>query len=161
MKSFTVTQKILSIGSTYLVSPEGSKENAYVVKGKVLTIAPKLEMRRGDQGEVMKTMKGNFIGTKFSILGPGGSEEALIKFPFFSFIAKFTLAVGNASYTAKGGIMARKFSCVDDSGNVKFTISKEWSFRDKFAVSIDPSMPEEIAIMAAVAIDQRFFQRNA
>ncbi len=161
MKSFTVTQKILSIGATYLVAPEGSKDPAYVVKGKILTLTPKLEMRRGEQGEAIKTLKGNFFATKFTILGQGGSEEGLIQFPIFSFLAKFTMTLGNATYSAKGGFMARKFTCTDSSGAVKFTISKEWAFRDKFAVSIDESVPEEAAILAAVAIDQKFFQRNS
>lgn len=161
MKSFTVTQKILSLGATYLVAAEGASSPAYVVKGKILTLSPKLDMRRSEQGDVVKRLKGNLLGNKFSILDQSGSEDALIKYPLFSFFAKFTLTVGAETFTAKGGIMARKFSCVDASGNVKFSISKEWAFRDRFAVSVDESFPEETAILAAVSIDQRFFQNKS
>jgi uncharacterized protein YxjI len=161
MKTFTVTQKILSLGATYLVTPEGTKDPVYVIKGKILTMSPKLEMRKNDQGEILKTMKGNFIGTKFTIFDKSGSEDGLIQFPFFSIIAKFTLTSGTASYAAKGGFMARNFECKDQEGKVKFTISKEWAFRDKFTVSLEEPIAETTAILAAVAIDQRFFQKKS
>lgn len=161
MKTFIITQKILSIGATYLAVPEGSKEPAYVIKGKILTFTPKLEMKKGDQGEVLKTMKGNFIGTKFTIIDKGGAQDGLIRFPLFSFIAKFTLTIGAASYVAKGGIMARNFTCQDQAGKTVFTISKDWAFRDRFTVALDESVAEETAILAAAAIDQRFFQKKS
>ncbi len=160
MKSYTVTQKILSIGATYLVTAEGGKDPVFVIKGKILTLSPKLEMKKSDQGEILKTMNGNFLGTKFSIYDKDGSEDGAIQFPFFSFIAKFSLSAGGQTYAAKGGIMARNFSCVDASGTVKFTISKDFALRDRFTVTLDDSFPEETAILAAVAIDQRFFQKK-
>jgi uncharacterized protein YxjI len=161
MKAFTVTQKILSLGATYLVTAEGGTAPVYVIKGKILTLSPKLDMKRSEQGEVIKRLKGNLLGNKFSVLDASGSQDALIHYPLFSFFAKFTLTVGADTFKAKGGIMARKFSCVDASGNVKFSISKEWAFRDKFSVSVDESFPEETAVLAAVSIDQRFFQKKS
>jgi uncharacterized protein YxjI len=161
MKTFTVTQKILSLGATYLVTANGGKDPVYVIKGKILTLSPKLDMRKSEKGEVIKKMQGNLLGNKYTVLNSGGAVDGLIQFPLFSFIAKFTLTVGSETYKAKGGIMARNFSCVDASGGVKFVISKEWAFRDKFTVSVDESFPEETAILAAVSIDQRFFQNKS
>lgn len=161
MKNFTVTQKLLSVGATYQVKPDGGNDVAYTIKGKVFTLSPKLEMKKGNDGEVISRMKGNFIGTKFAISDPEGTELGVIQFPFLSFIAKFTLTIGDTVYNAKGGFTARNFSCIDAEGNTKFTIAKELAFRDKFNVAIDESMSEETAILAAVAIDQRFFQKKS
>ena len=161
MKTFTVTQKILSIGATYLVRAESNDSILYTIKGKVLTLSPKLEMKQGEDGAVTRLMQGNFFSTKFTITEPDGTQKGFIQFPFFSFIAKFTLTIGTETYNAKGGFTARKFSCTDAAGNIKFTVSKELAFRDKFMVTLDESIPEETAILAAVAIDQRFFQQKS
>jgi len=160
MKTFTIIQKILSFGATYKVLPEGSEAMCYIIKGKVFTMAAKLEMRQSDDGEVLKTMKGNFFNTQFTIIDKSGSDDAFIRFPFLSLRAKFSLTIGTDTYNAQGGFSARKFSCEDEAGNVKFTIFKELAFRDKFVVSIDESIPEEIALLTAVAVDQRFFQQR-
>jgi uncharacterized protein YxjI len=160
MKTFTVTQKILSFGATYLVTKEGTQEPLYTVKGKILTIAPKLEMAKAGLDAVIKTMKGNLTGTRFTIIDQGGTEEGSIRFPLFSFLARFSLTVGDSTYTAKGGIMARKFVCEDPTGKQILSISKEWDFRDKFVVSFDDSLAEETAILAAVSIDQKYFQNK-
>ena len=41
-----------------------------------------------------------------------------------------------------------------------FTISKEFAFRDKFTVTIEESMPQDIVILVAVAVDQKFFTQR-
>lgn len=160
MKTFTVTQKILSIGATYQVQKSGSEDIVNTIKGKILTLAPKLELRQGKEGDISKVLKGNLFKTKFTIESTDGNEEASIQFPFIALFKKFTLSIGPKVYNAKGSITAWNFTCTDENGQDMFTISKEFAFRDKFTVSIDESMPQEIVILVAVAVDQKFFTQR-
>ena len=160
MKTFTVTQKILSIGATYLVQTPGSENIVNTIKGKILTLAPKLEMRQGKEGDVTKILKGNFFKTKFTVESTEGIEEASIQFPFIALFKKFTLNVGPKVYNAKGSLTAWNFTCTDENGQDMFTISKEFAFRDKFTVTVDESMPQDIVILVAVAVDQKFFTQR-
>ncbi|MBN2442733.1 MAG: hypothetical protein JXJ04_15360 [Spirochaetales bacterium] len=160
MKTFTITQKILSIGATYLVKAIESDDIINTIKGKILTLTPKLEMRQGKEGDIVKVIKGNIFKTKFTIESPEGNEEATIAFPFIALFKKFTLTIGSTIYNAKGSIAAWNFTCTDESGQTMFTISKEFAFRDKFTVSLEESLPAEIIILVAVAVDQKFFTQR-
>lgn len=160
MKTFTVTQKILSIGATYQVNASESEDIINTIKGKILTLVPKLEMRQGKEGDITKVLKGNFFKTKFTVESPGGNEEASIQFPFIALFKKFTLTIGSKVYNAKGSLTAWNFTCTDENGQDMFTISKEFAFRDKFTVSVDESMPQDIVILVAVAVDQKFFTQR-
>lgn len=160
MKTYTITQKILSIGATYQVKAAESEDIIHTIKGKILTFTPKLEMRQGKEGEITKILKGNLFKTKFSIENPQGFEEAVIQFPFIALFKKFTLTVNAKVYNAKGSLAAWNFTCSDESGRNMFTISKEFAFRDKFTVTIDESIDREIVILVAVAVDQKFFTQK-
>jgi uncharacterized protein YxjI len=160
MQSFTITQKILAIGATYEVKPTGSDSLLNLIKGKVLTFTPKLEMRNGEKGEVTHLLEGNFWQTKFKILDAKQTEIGVIQFPFIAFFKRFTLITGGKTFNVKGSITAWNFACTDESGKSILTISKEFAFRDKFAVTVDESVQKEVAILAAIAVDQKFFQRQ-
>lgn len=161
MKSFTIVQKLLSMGATYIVK-EGETQ-VYTVKGKIFSFTPKLEMfKEADtKGNIINTLKGNFFKTQFEILDSTEASMGVIKFPFFAFIKKFTLSMNGRDYSAKGGFTATNFTCADEAGATKFTITKDFAFRDKFSVTIDDSsMDTATAILAAISIDQRFFQQK-
>jgi uncharacterized protein YxjI len=159
MKIYTITQKLLGLGATYSAVAEGASVPEYMVKGKLLTFTPKLEMRRGEADAVINTLRGNIWGTRFTVLNQNGAELAQIRYKLLSFTAKFALTIGDKTYQAKGGIMARKFSCQDESGRVVLSISKELNLRDKFQVSVDEeALPVEVGVLAAVSIDQKYFQ---
>ncbi len=160
MQSFTITQKILAIGDTYEVRPTGSDEIYNMVKGKVMTLKPRLEMRQGMDGDVTHTLTGNFWKTDFSIIDSGGTEVGLVKYPFVAFFQRFVLITGGRTYNAKGGISAWQFSCTDESGTAVLEISKEFAFRDRFTVQVDDSIQKEVAILTAISVDQRFFQQQ-
>ena len=160
MQSFTVTQKILAIGATYEVRSASSDSVLNTIKGKILTLSPKLEMKTGVNGETTNWLKGNFWKTKFTIEDSKGTEIGVIQFPFVSFFKKFTLITGGKTYSAKGSITAWNFNCTDESGKNVFSISKEFAFRDKFSVNVDESLIKETIILAAIAVDQKFFQQQ-
>jgi uncharacterized protein YxjI len=161
MKTYTLFQKILAIGDTYEVRQGEAKDAVFTIKGKVLTFSPSLTLMRGDKdGEKTHQMKGNFIKTKFAITTTSGGEVGAITFPFFVWKPTFTLTMKGNSYTATGTLFAWNFTCTDSAGKTIFTIQKEFAFRDKFTVSIDESLEQEVALLAAVAIDQRYFQKK-
>jgi uncharacterized protein YxjI len=159
MKTFTITQKILTIGATYQVKAEND-QIINTIKGKIFTMAPKLEMKAGTEGEIIKVLKGNLFKTNFTVETPEGNVEATIQFPFIALFKKFNLTIGDRVYNAKGSITAWNFTCMDENGTELFTISKEFAFRDKFTISVDESIPQDIIILVAVAVDQKFFTQR-
>ncbi len=158
MVTYTVTQKLISLGAKYLVRTGESKDVIMTVKGRILSFTPKLEAIEGEDGSPVARMTGNLFKTKFEIFDNSDKVTATISFPFMAFVKRFTLTADGKTYQAKGGLIARKFSCLDESGKEVLTISKDFSFRDKFTINMDESFPKGSGILAAVAIDQRFFQ---
>ncbi|MBN2351669.1 MAG: hypothetical protein JXD23_03795 [Spirochaetales bacterium] len=160
MKTYIVTQKILALSATYLVRETKDGPVLFTVKGKIFTFSPYLEMMKGADGEKTHVLKGNFFKTKFFISTPDGGAVGDIQFPFFAFVKSFVMNLGGRQYKAKGGLFAWSFAAVDASGKETFTIHKEFAFRDKFTVSLEERLPMEPVVLAAIAIDQRFFQNN-
>jgi uncharacterized protein YxjI len=162
MEAYTVTQKILAIGATYQAKKQGSQEVLNTIKGKILTLTPKLEMKKGtEQGELTHVLKGNFLKTLFTIEDPQGKALATIKFPLMAIFKKFTLTVGDKVYNASGSLTAWNFVARDESNTKEMlSISKDFSFRDQFSVAMDESIPREIVILAAIAVDQKFFTQS-
>ena len=158
MKTYIVTQKILALSATYLVRETKDGPVLFTVKGKIFTFSPYLEMMKGADGEKTHVLRGNFFKTKFFITTPDGGEVGDIQFPFFAFVKSFVMNLRGQQYKAKGGLFAWSFSAVDASGKEAFTIHKEFAFRDKFTVGLDEQLPMEPIVLAAIAIDQRFFQ---
>ncbi len=161
MKTYIVTQKILALSATYEVRQTKDGPVLFTVKGKIFTFSPFLEMTKGGKdGEKTHVLKGNFFKTKFSVTTPDGGAVGDIQFPFFAFIKSFVMNLDGQQYKAKGGLFAWSFAAVDAAGKEAFTIQKEFAFRDRFAVSLDDKLPMEPIVLAAIAIDQRFFQSN-
>lgn len=160
MKNLTVTQKILSLGATYKVKDNNTENLLLTVKGKIITVTPKLNAYEGESDKIVATVKGNFFGTKFDIYDESETLAASIKFPFLSFLTKFTLTIGNSEYKASGGILARKFTCIDEAGTEILTVSKQIKLRDQFNVVANDSVDTIIAALSAITIDQRYFQKK-
>jgi uncharacterized protein YxjI len=160
MKTYIVTQKILALSATYEVRQTKDGPLLFTVKGKIFTFSPHLEMMKGKDGEKTHILKGNFFKTKFFVTTPDGSAVGDIQFPFFAFLKSFVMNLGGAQYKAKGSLFAWSFAATDASGKEAFTIQKEFAFRDKFTVALDDALPMEPIVLAAIAIDQRFFQGN-
>ena len=158
MEAYEVSQKILSIGATYQVRAAGSSEVLYTVKGKVIAVTPKLTMVEGEKGDEVAVVTGNFFKTTFTMKGTDGSPMGELSFPLIMFKKTFTLSAGGQQYKASGGLMGRAFSCEDSSGNTVFEVNKELALKDKFAVNCSDALPREVAFLAAVAIDQKFFE---
>jgi uncharacterized protein YxjI len=160
MKTYIVTQKIFALSATYEVRQTKDGPVLFTVKGKIFTFSPHLEMMKGKDGEKTHVLKGNFFKTKFFFTSPDGGEVGDIQFPFFAFVKSFVMNLGGKQFKAKGSLFAWTFQALDDAGKEAFSIQKEFAFRDKFTVNLDDSLPMEPLVLAAIAIDQRFFQNN-
>ncbi len=158
MEDYEVSQKILAIGATYQVRAAGHQEVLYTVKGKVIAVTPKLTMVRGAKGDEVARVKGNFFKTAFTITGTDGSPMGVLNFPLVALKKTFTLEVGDQEFKAAGGLLGRAFSCEDRAGTTVFEVKKELALKDKFAVSCSDALPREVAFLAAVAIDQKYFE---
>jgi uncharacterized protein YxjI len=167
MQTYELTQKILSIGPTYEVrnvAPQlgVADDNAppvVTIKGKLLSATPMLSMNEGaGEGPAVGSMKGNFTRTKFECKTADDRLVGSIQFPMIALKKSFTLLTEGKEYKADGGYLAGEFVCKDDAGNVVMKITKQLSLRDKFRIEADDSIPSQLALLAAVAVDQRFFQ---
>lgn len=158
MQAYEVSQKILSIGATYEVRQSGADQILNTVKGKVLSATPKLTMVDGKDGAEVAKIKGNFLKTKFQISDASGNTVGTLTFPLIALKKSFTLDLNGKQYKAQGGLTGRAFSCADSDGKTVFEISKELAFKDKFAVSVDDGIDKNAAFLAAVAVDQKFFE---
>ena len=159
METYEVTQKILSFGPTYQVRRPGSDEVLVTVKGKLLSMTPQLNMVEGTEGREVASMKANFLKTKFVITGPNKEEVGTLAFPLVALKKSFVLTLGRREFKADGGILAGKFTANGASGPV-LEIAKELSLKDKFRVNVAEEIPREVALLAAVAIDQKFFEES-
>ncbi len=157
METYEVTQKLLSFGPQYEVTAQGSSEVLATVKGKVLTATPKLNMVQGKEGPEVASMAGNFMKTKFECFDANKQALGVLAFPMFAFKKGFTLTVGANEYKADGGFFGGEFKCSDAQGNVVLVIAKQLALRDKFAVTTNGVLPRDVALLAAIAIDQKFF----
>jgi uncharacterized protein YxjI len=160
METYQVTQKILSFGPTYQVRKPASSDVQATVKGKLLTATPKLSMVEGTEGSEIASMKANFLKTKFQIFGPDKKEVGSLAFPLIALKKSFVLTLGDKEYKAEGGILGGRFKCTDAEGHVILEIAKELALKDKFDVSVSNEIPAEVALLAAVAIDQKFFEEQ-
>jgi uncharacterized protein YxjI len=160
MQTFELTQKILSVGPTYEVRPVEStaSDPLLTIRGKLFSATPSLSIAEGSDGPVVGSMKGNFTRTKFECT-EGDRVLGSIAFPMLALRKSFTLKANAKEYHADGGYLAGEFVCKDgDTGEVVMTIKKELSLRDKFRIEASETIPAPLALLAAVAVDQRFFQ---
>lgn len=157
METYEVTQKLLSFGPSYEARAVGADDVLASIRGKLLALTPKLTMVAGEDGAPVAELTANWTKTKFAVTA-GGKEIATLAFPLIALKKSFTIAHGDRTYKAEGGFFGGEFKCVDEQGTPAMVIAKQLSFRDKFAVSTSGALPREVALLAAVAIDQKFFQ---
>jgi uncharacterized protein YxjI len=162
METFELTQKLLSWGPQYEVrdTMQAGQDVLVTIKGKVLSATPKLTMVQGSEGPTAASMKGNFMKTKFECFDANDKPLGVLAFPMLALKKGFTISAGGQEFKADGGFLGGEFKCTDAQGNVVMTIAKQLSLRDKFAITTTGALPRELALLAAVAIDQRFFQET-
>ena len=95
MKSYTVTQKLISLGANYQVRANGSDEIIMNTRSKILTLNPLLELRKGSgtEDEPQYILKGNFLKTKFSVQNRDSTSIAEIQFPFINVTGILSLSL--------------------------------------------------------------------
>lgn len=160
MHTYELTQKILAWGPTYEVrnTQSADVEPLCTIKGKLFSATPSLSINQGLEGPPVGAMKGNFARTKFECRGADDTLLGSVQFPLLALKKSFTLKTGDQEYQADGGYLAGEFVCKDAAGNVVLKITKELSLRDKFRIETNQAIPTPLALLAAVAVDQRFFQ---
>jgi uncharacterized protein YxjI len=166
MQTFELTQKILSIGATYEVrdaaalSDTSSEVPLLTIRGKLFSATPSLSIAEGIDGPVIGAMKGNFTRTKFECKSADDAVIGSLTFPMLALKKSFTLHANDQEYKADGGYTAGEFVCKNGAGEVVLKITKQLALRDKFRIEAAESIPTSLALLAAVAIDQRFFQES-
>lgn len=158
MQTYEVTQKILSVGPTYEIRGSAVDEIVATVRGKLLTLTPKLTMTSGASDEPIATLSANLMKTKFVMRDAQGNELATLSFPLLQLRKSFCITAGGRDYKAGGGLLVGEFKCVDADGQPVLVIAKQLALRDKFSVTTTGVLPREVALLAAVSVDQKLFQ---
>ena len=157
MERFEVTQKLLTMGPVYEVHAQGRSETIATIRGKVLSATPKLTMVEGKEGADIAYLSGNFMKTKYEVAGKDRRALATLAFPMLTLKRRFALSVGDKQYKADGGFLGGDFRCTNDAGDAVLVIAKKLALKDSFAVQVAATIPRDVALLCAVAIDQRFF----
>lgn len=160
MEALEITHKPLS--TRYLVRAPGADHVVMTVRD--------LKLVEGEDGAMVASLKPNFWSTRSTIFGGDGAELGFLAFrsPLslrLSARKDFALHAGGKIYNSSyhvddtaGRVSSGTFRCVDDAGDVAVEITKELSLVHRFAVRFSATMGRELSILAAVAIDQRFFR---
>lgn len=157
MEKFEVTQRLLTMGPVYEVRAGGGGDVLATIRGKVLAATPKLTMVEGREGAEIAYLSGNFMKTKYECAGKDRRATATLAFPMLALKRRFVLSVGDKQYKADGGFLGGDFRCTNDAGEPVLVIAKKIALKDSFAVSTAGAVPRDVALLCAVAIDQRFF----
>jgi uncharacterized protein YxjI len=158
MQAFQVTRRLLSFGPQYDVVGEDGRH--VVVRGRVLSFTPKLTMTAGEGGHELCTIEGNLLKTRYGCKLDGRPVAAL-GFKMISFEKTFTLTIGGRECRAEGDVPAFDFKLSDEHGGPLMAVRKQWSLRDRFQVYVADGMPWQVAVMAAVAVDQKYVSEDA
>lgn len=149
--TYTITQKLLSIGPQYFVCDPSGRER-YHVEGELLALGRKLHMYDENHREVA------LIKQKLPALLPsfmvtvGGREVARIRKEVSLFCAKYM--VDGLEWSIKSDFIQRHYSIVDKQGRQIAAIEKEWTLlKDTFTLTLDDSADEVTAIAVVLAID--------
>lgn len=157
MVSYELTQALMSVGTVYHARKPREEAVLYTVRGVLMSATPKFRLVQGDDGKELGTLTGNFIKTKYEIADETKNVAALT-FPAVAFKKTLTLAIGDESYDADGGVFRGIFQCRAQNGDVVLEIAKQLSIRDTFSVKSVESIPFQVGLLAAVAIHSRFYE---
>lgn len=158
MKTYEVVQKLLSLGPAYEIRRADDSALLATVRGKLLSLAPKLVMVDGTGEEKLAVLTANMIKTKFTMKDGHGKELATLSFPILALKKTFKLTIDGAEYKADGGWLGGEFACFTAGGAQAFVIKKKLAVRDTFHVTPSDAIPRDVALLAAVAVDQKLFQ---
>jgi uncharacterized protein YxjI len=158
MHAFQVTRRLLSLGPQYDVVGEDGRH--VVVRSRVLSLTPKLTMTAGEAGHELCTIEGNLLKTRFDCK-LDGRAVATLGFKIITLEKSFTLTIGGHECKAEGDVPAFDFKLSDQHGGPLMAVSKQCSLRDRFQVCVAEAMPWQVAVMAAVAVDQKYVNEDA
>ncbi len=157
MQTYEVTQALMTVGTVYHVRKPREEAILFTVKGELMSPTPKFHLVKGDEGEEVGLLTGNFIKTKYEMSGDGKVLGSVV-FPAVAFKKTLTLTLGDETYLADGGVFRGVFQCRGKDGNIILEIAKELSIRDVFAVKAQDALPFQIGLLCAVAIHSRFYE---
>jgi len=148
---YELTRGVVSNGPSYEVRSSGEPWVLYTVRGTSFSLAPRFTAHEGACGPEVATMRANFTKTKFTIVG---RHAATLAFPLSRTKSNMSLGIDDCEYTTEPG----SFRCFGPYKRLAFAIEKH---RNRLDVEILASLPPLVVLLAAVAIDQKYFQDEA
>lgn len=155
METYEVRKKLLSWGPTYDVRRPGEEAPLLTVKGTMTSL--KLALLTGTDGPEIAKLDPNWLGTTYEMVAANGEKLGTLTFPLIALKQSFELVLGARKLQADGGFLATSFKCVDADGAVAFTVSWELGWTDQFRVEVGDGFPRDIAVMATIAIQKKFY----
>lgn len=156
MESYEVRRKLLSLGPSYEVTRPGEEALLLTVKGTLTSM--KLTLRAGADGPELAQLDPNWLGTTYEMKAPNDEKVATLTFPVLAFKQSFELVLGSRTLKADGGFLATSFRCVEADGQVAFTVSWQVGWTDQFLVEVQDGFPRDVAVLATIAIQKKFYE---
>ncbi len=163
MATLEITQRLMSVSAEYDVREAGSKVSIQRVKGELMTTSPLLRLRDAISKDLVLTLSGNVLKTRFQIRSPKDDELALINFSAVAFHKSFTMSVHGTGFHASAdvvGIIKDIYDCRDNDGKVALRIQKEPGVRDRFLLETkdERAISQDVAVLVAIAVHCRFYE---
>ncbi|CAN5151028.1 hypothetical protein BH09MYX1_BH09MYX1_42620 [soil metagenome] len=163
MATIEITQRLMSMSAEYDVRKDKSETPTQFVKGELITTSPMLRLRDTKSKDLIATLKGNVLKTRFQIRSPKDDELALVNFSAVAFRKTFTMSVNGKGFHASAGVVGVVkdiYECKDNDGKIALMITKEPGVRDRFVIETkdEDAVPQDIAVLVAISVHCRFYE---
>jgi uncharacterized protein YxjI len=158
---YQMRQKLFTLTDDYAIA-DGDGNDAYFVKGKLLSLGKNLSFQDMNQNEI------THIQQKIWNWGPtyeiwhNGELEAVVKKELFTFFhCVFHVdEPGHDSLTAEGEFTDHEYTFTR-AGRQVATVSKQWfTFADTYGVEVDESEDAVLILACTVVIDEACHDRR-
>ena len=157
---FKVTQRILTLRSTYDIFDVATGNKVFIAKRRMFTWRPTIIIENIQGQEVAKITANYFFQNKWKItVGPDLIGE--IEFPIIKFCGiKFDIMLAGNHYTASD-VFGWSFKAVGRDGSIGFTLDKKFfRIKDTYRVDVYPPLEPIFGLAAVLAVDSRYYRSS-
>ena len=148
-----IKQHVFTWGDKFSVLDEDGNEK-YYVEGEIFTFGRKLHVYDADSNEVAYIAQEVFAFMPRYKIYLNGLYSAEIKKEFTFFVPEYTVKHYNGREWNVGGDFFNHDYEVMERGDTLISINKEWlTWGDSYALQIDDSTDERLALAVVLAID--------
>jgi uncharacterized protein YxjI len=149
---YAVKQKIFALADSFTIKDENGRD-AYVVKGKLLSIGKKLKLHDISGNELAYIEQKVFrILPEYEIY-TAGDLRATVKKRFALFRNDFDISASDGNYEVKGNFLGFEFTIAKEGSEVARISKKYFSWSDTYGVEVLGGADPLLILSLAIIID--------